>query len=72
MDLKVLSDEQIQKLHVASLEILETVGVDLPHEKALELFRESGAEVDWENKNVRIPESVVSHALDVCGKQFAI
>jgi len=72
VDLKVLTDEQIQKLHVASLEILETVGVDLPHEKALELFRESGAEVDWENKNVRIPESVVSHALDVCGKQFAI
>jgi trimethylamine--corrinoid protein Co-methyltransferase len=72
MNLTILSNEQVHRLHEASLQILKTVGVNLPHEKALELFRESGADVDFDVKNVKIPEPVVSHALEVCGKQFTI
>ena len=72
MKLDLLSDEQIQKLHRASLEILDTIGVHVPHEDALNLFREAGARVDTDNQIVRIPEPVVAHCLEVAGRQFTI
>lgn len=72
MELTVLSGDSIRKLHEASLEILNSVGVHLPHEQALDLFRDAGAQVDGEKQHVRIPEPVVSRALEACGKQFTI
>lgn len=72
MNISVLSSDSIQKVHTASLEILETVGIHLPHTGALERFAESGAKVDHEKQLVRIPESLVSQSLEVCGKTFTL
>jgi len=68
----VLSDEAIQKLHSASLAILEHTGVHLPHEEALERFADAGARVDRAKQHVFIPEPLISHALEVCGKTFTL
>jgi trimethylamine--corrinoid protein Co-methyltransferase len=72
MEFRVLGCEEIQQVHEASLEILSTVGVHIPHEQALDLFRDAGAQVDREKQHVKIPEPIVSNALEVCGKQFTI
>jgi len=59
--LTVLSDEQIQDLHLATLEILERTGVQVNDPRALDLLRRAGARVNGEH--VRIPAPLVEQAL---------
>ncbi len=54
-----LSDDDIQYVHDASLEILEEVGLLVRNEKARKRFAEHGAIVDHETEMVRIPATVV-------------
>ena len=49
---RVLSDDQIQKVHETSLRILGEVGVQLPHEELLGRFADAGASVDHESQRV--------------------
>ncbi|HPO12488.1 MAG TPA: trimethylamine methyltransferase family protein [Candidatus Hydrogenedentes bacterium] len=72
MKVSVLSDCQIQQLHEASLTILRNVGVHIPHNEALRRFADAGADVDAASQRVRIPEKVISWALETCGKQFTL
>lgn len=55
----LLSDQQIGRVHAASLHILETVGVLVRHEKARIVFQKHGCSVDNESQLVKFPERVV-------------
>jgi len=59
--LRVINDAQIKQLHMASLEVLERVGIKLTHPKALELLRGAGARV--QKDRVRIPSWMVEDAI---------
>jgi trimethylamine--corrinoid protein Co-methyltransferase len=72
MKITLLEDSQLRKLHGASLEILEKIGVQVPHAEALELFAAAGAQVDRQSQHVRIPAQVVQHCLQAAGKTFTI
>jgi len=69
---RVLSDEQIERIHQASLDILERVGVALPHSEVLGRFADAGAAVDFAAERVRIPADLVQRCLDKAGKQFTL
>ena len=69
---KILTEEQIKRIHEAALAILERTGVIVPHEEMLRRFVDSGAAVDWENQRVRIPPDMVMRLLDKAGKTFTI
>lgn len=58
-----LSEQDCQKLHEASLDILARTGVRLHHPPAVELLRKAGAAVSDGNR-VRIPPALVESALD--------
>jgi trimethylamine--corrinoid protein Co-methyltransferase len=68
----VLSQEQIHQIHEASLTILECVGVEIPHPKILSRFADSGSQVDFKTKRVRIRADVVVGALKQAGKKFTL
>ena len=70
--LKVLSDRDITRIHSASVEILETIGVRIPHSEVRRLFREAGGVVDDDTEIVQIPERVLSGSLDCAGKAFTL
>ncbi len=53
----LLTQEQVQRIHDASLEILEEVGLKVRYEPARELFKEHGCNVDGER--VKFPKNVV-------------
>jgi len=72
MQLTVLNASQIGRLHEASLEILWSVGVRVPHPQILHALAEAGAAVDAEAHLVRIPESVVMQSLFTVGKSFTL
>jgi trimethylamine--corrinoid protein Co-methyltransferase len=69
--LRKLSDHQLERLHHASLEILERTGVRLYEPEALELLKKKGVAVEEENR-ARIPADLVEWALDVAPKSTTL
>jgi trimethylamine--corrinoid protein Co-methyltransferase len=61
---------ECEKIHMASLEILERVGVDVHDEKARDLLVSGGASVD--GIRIRIPEHVVEKALARTPKRMTL
>ncbi len=55
--------QECEQIHLASLEILQRVGLDVHDEKALQVLVKAGAQAD--GIRVRIPEFMVSRALAV-------
>jgi trimethylamine--corrinoid protein Co-methyltransferase len=53
----LLTQEQVQRIHDASLEILEEVGLKVRYEPARDLFKEHGCSV--EDERVKFPRAVV-------------
>jgi trimethylamine--corrinoid protein Co-methyltransferase len=54
----LLSQEQVERVHGASLEILEKVGLLVRNQRAREIFAEHGAQVDAAAEIVRLPREV--------------
>ncbi|MCL4531205.1 MAG: trimethylamine methyltransferase family protein [Chloroflexi bacterium] len=55
----LLTDQQAQRIHDASLEILENVGLLVRYEKARAIFAQHGCNVDSEKQIVKFPPAVV-------------
>ena len=72
MKAKVLSKEQINQIHQASIKILERIGVFIPHEEILKSFEDYGAKVNRSEKRVRIPNELVMELISKSGKKFTI
>ena len=62
--------QECEKIHMASLEILERVGVDVHDEEARALLVKGGAKAD--GLRVRIPEVMVDKALAVTPKRMTL
>ncbi|NIN52725.1 MAG: hypothetical protein GTN80_06125 [Nitrososphaeria archaeon] len=58
-----MSTNQLYLIHLASLELLEEVGVQIPIEEALKLCHEAGAEVDFNNQVVKMPSYLVEECI---------
>jgi trimethylamine--corrinoid protein Co-methyltransferase len=66
-----LSADQVERLHHASLEILERTGVRLYEPQALELLKKKGLTVEDQNR-VRIPPNLVAWALSIAPKSTTL
>ena len=65
-----MGKEECEKIHLASLEILQRVGVDVHDEKACEILVSGGAKAD--GLRVRIPEYMVTRALATTPKRLTL
>lgn len=70
--LTALSVDDINSIHQASLTILRDVGIHVPHLGVLQALAESGAQIDLSQEVARIPERLVSQALQQAGKQYIL
>ena len=66
-----LSDEQCEKIHCASLEILERTGAVLYDQQAIDLLKKAGAFVSDGNR-VRIPSGMVEKAFTTVPKRVVL
>ncbi len=66
-----LTDEQAQKIHAASLEILEGIGVRLHLQEAIDLLEKAGAKVTDGNL-VHVPHQLVERALSTVPKEVTL
>lgn len=57
--LELISPEQIEQLHQASLQILETIGLDFLDNEALDLWQQAGARVDRSTQHVWLDRGLV-------------
>ncbi len=61
--LRILTDGQLDQFKAGTLEILQEAGIHCPSEKALEIYAEHGAQVDFETQVVKFPPGVVTEAM---------
>jgi trimethylamine--corrinoid protein Co-methyltransferase len=61
--LELLSRNDLENIHNASLEVLERTGVVFKHEGALKVFEDAGAYVDYKTQKVYIPNNLIKEAL---------
>ncbi len=66
-----LSRDQVERLHHASLEILDRTGVRLYDQEALDLLKKAGVQV-YEGNRVHIPPGLVEWALSVAPKRVVL
>ena len=70
--LNFISDEQLDQFQEATLNVLENVGVQFPSEKALDIFSQHGAHVDYKSQIVKIPKDLVFKAMASVPRTFVM
>jgi trimethylamine--corrinoid protein Co-methyltransferase len=68
--LNVMTEDELNEIHLATLEVLKDVGVFVENDKALDLYEGGGCRVDRHNKVVKIPHWVVEDAIQSAPSSF--
>ena len=61
--LELLTEEELEAIHRATMDVLETTGVKVEHDRALKLLAKHGCRVDFEGQRVRMPTGLVEDCL---------
>ena len=72
ISLSILDDGEIQQIHEATLDVIESVGVCFPSSKALDVLEKHGASVDRNSMIARIPGAVVEEHIKNAPAQFTL
>jgi trimethylamine--corrinoid protein Co-methyltransferase len=68
----VVSSADLERIKGGTLELLSDVGAYFPSKKALSIFADHGAQVDWETEIVRIPPDLVMKAMSTAPRSFVL
>ncbi len=71
-DLRVLSDNEIAKVHERTLSMLSTMGVRVDTAKGRKLLKKAGAEVNPNSNVVRFPRELVEESLKLVPRNFSL
>lgn len=66
----LLTSQQVERVHQASLEILENIGLRVRHPKARDYFQKHGCQVDSETQVVKFPPPVVAEFSQAIPSKF--
>ncbi len=69
---EINSPEQVQRVHTASLDILENIGIDFFDTEALSILEKAGAKVDHKAQHVWIDRGLVMDLVDLAPEQFTL
>ncbi len=67
---KVLSENEVKKIHEGTMEVLEKAGFKIDYKPALDLLEENGAKIDREKSKAYIPRSLVSKCIKQAPGEF--
>lgn len=70
--MKVLSRDEIERVHASSLRILSEVGVKIESPSVLELLKKAGARTDMSRQTAHLDERMVNDALRSAPKSFKL
>src|SRR5512139_2251413 len=63
LSLNILSRDDVLKIHTATLDVIESIGVRFPSQKALNILEAHGATIDRASMVAKIPGRVIEDAL---------
>ena len=72
LKISILDDGDVKKINQTALNILEEVGVFFPSEKALKIFADARARVDFDKKLVKIPGHMVTEYLKKASGRYTL
>jgi len=70
--LELLTPDHMELIHSSALDILESVGIRVTTEEALKIFAEAGAQVNKNEKTVKIPSHLVEEMIKKFPKVFEL
>jgi len=63
LSLEILTPQEVEKIHAATLHIIENVGVRFPSKRALEIWEANGASVDHDSMIVKVKPQIIEEAM---------
>ncbi|MCK4800977.1 MAG: trimethylamine methyltransferase family protein, partial [Anaerolineales bacterium] len=72
LKISILDDQEINQINQNTRSVLEEVGVKFPSEKALKIFAEVGANVDFDNQIVKIPADLLDKYLATSPRSYTM
>ncbi len=70
--LEMISEAQLDEIHHATLEVMETTGLVFKSENALRVLKDGGCKVDEASGRVRFPPAVVEEAIRSAPSSFTV
>ena len=70
--LEMLTEEQVEAIHRATLQVVDGTGIRVEHDEALKLLEKNGCRVDSEKRRVRFPPGLVEDCLRKCPSSFLL
>ncbi len=64
--LKTFTPDELEQIHIATLEIMQSTGLGILCDEALDIFKAGGCEVNKKTQVVRFPKHIVKQALSCC------
>ena len=72
LQIRFFSDDQVKTIHANAMDILETHGFMVEHRGALEMLRQSGAQVDFDKQVVKVKSDMVEKCIRATPSQFVL
>ncbi len=69
---KFISDDQVEDIHNAALEVLETIGINFLDEGARDILKQAGADVDDATTRVRFDRSLVEESISKAPSEYTV
>jgi len=63
LKLDILSQDDLEKIHQATLQIIEETGIRFPSKTALDIWKKHGADVDYETRIVKVKPEIIENAI---------
>ncbi len=70
--IEVLRPEQLERIHEASLEVLENIGMEFLDDEALDILDRAGAQVDRGNRRVRFDRGLIAESIAHAPPEFTL
>src|SRR4030066_1182074 len=72
LNLEILTPEEIQRLHTATLDIIESTGIRFPSKRALDIWEANGAHVDRNTSIVKGPGQIIEDARKLAPPRYVL
>ncbi|NMG38796.1 methyltransferase [Chelativorans sp. ZYF759] len=69
---KIVSEDELESIHLASLRMLAEIGIDVLHDEARETMREAGAHVEPGSQRVRFDPDMIMEWIAHCPSEFTL
>ena len=70
--LEIISEDEIESIHHASLDVLERVGMKILHQDARKIFKDAGLDVDESSQMVHFDRNLVLSNISKAPKEFTL